>query len=192
MPRYKFAFPINYAVFSEDNLSFHVADVSFVKKADLSQESFFINDNMLQLGENRILAVVTVCGDETYAKDLAYDKCCFATDIFKICSDLYHNNFFNPKKWQFDINTDFVTQGKSIFFYKELDLSTPESIHAHFYANRYPSCIDSKVLESVIKWNIKDLEYLYRVVYSADAKSIHKVLKRACHIYSQSFSINNL
>ena len=37
-----------------------------------------------------------------------------------------------------------------------------------------------------------DFESLYRVVYSTDAKSIHKVLKRASHIYSQSFSINNL
>ena len=29
------------------------------------------------------------------------------------------------------------------------------------------------------------------MVYSSEAKSIHKVLKRACHIYSLSFSINN-
>ena len=33
---------------------------------------------------------------------------------------------------------------------------------------------------------------MYRIYYSADAKSIHKLLKRACHLYSQSFSINNL
>ena len=42
------------------------------------------------------------------------------------------------------------------------------------------------------KWNIKDFETLYDIVYSSEAKSIHKVLKRACHIYSQSFSINNI
>ena len=33
---------------------------------------------------------------------------------------------------------------------------------------------------------------MYDIVYSPEAKSIHKVLKRACHIYSQSFSINNI
>ena len=104
MPRYKFAFPINNAVFGDNNLSFQVADVSFLKKSDLSEESFFFNEGNLQLKERQIFAVVIVCGNESYAKDLAYDKCCFAIDIFKICSDLYHNNFFNPKKWQFDIN----------------------------------------------------------------------------------------
>lgn len=190
MPLYKFAFLINHAVFADENLSFQIADVSFVKKSELSKESFFFNEGKLQLEENHIFAVVTVCGNESYAKELAYDKCYFATDIFKICSDLYHNNFFNPKKWQFDVNNDFVTQGKSFFFYKEL--GDPETLHANFHADRYSSCIDSKVLESVNKWNIKDFESLYQVVYTEDAKSIHKVVKRACHIYSQSFSINNL
>ena len=192
MPRYKFAFPINYAVFADASLSFQVADVSFVKKSDLSKESFFINEEKLQLDENHIFAVVTVCGNATYAQELAHDKCCFATDIFKICSDLYHSNFFNPKKWQFDIDTGLVTHGKSYYFYKELDLNAPEPLHAFYRADRHPAHIDSKVLESVTKWNIKDFESLYRVVYSTDAKSIHKVLKRASHIYSQSFSINNL
>ena len=191
MPRYKFAFPINYAVFDDKNLSFQIADVSFLKKSDLS-ELFFFNEDKVQLGENHIFAVVIVCGNKTHAQKLAYDKCCFATDIFKICSDLYHSNFFNPKKWQFDVNNDFVTHRQSYFFYKELDSSNPETSYANYHADRYPSHIDSKVLESVTKWNIKDFESLYCVVYSADAKNIHNVLKRACHIYSHSFSINNL
>lgn len=190
MPHYKFAFPVYYGVFREENLSFQVADVSFVKKSDLSKESFFFNEGFSQFRDNHVFAVVTVCGNESDAKELAYDKCCFATDIFKICSDLYHNNFFNPKKWQFDIDSNFVTQGNSYIFYKEL--GNPETSYATFHADRYPSCIDSKVLESVNKWNIKDFESLYQVVYSADTKSIHKVLKRACHIYSHSFSLNNL
>ena len=118
MPRYKFAFPINNAVFGEEDLSFQVADVSFVKKSDLSKESFFFNEDKLPFSENHIFAVVTVCGNKSYAADMARDKCCFATDIFKICSDLYHNNNCNPKRWQFDVNADFVTQAKSYFFYK--------------------------------------------------------------------------
>lgn len=192
MPRYKFAFPINYAVFGEEDLSFKVADVSFVKKSDLSKESFFFNEDKLSFGVNHIFAVVTVCGAMSFASDLAYDKCCFATDIFKICSDLYHNNFFNPKKWQFDVNIDFVTQAKSYIYYKELDTDCSNNNFVKFHANRYPAWIDSKILDSVTKWNIKDYELLYRIYYSADAKSIHKLLKRACHLYSQSFSINNL
>ena len=74
MPRYKFAFPIYYAVFQEENLSFQVADVSFVKKSDLSKESFFFNEGKLQFGENHIFAVVTVCGNESYTKKIAYKK----------------------------------------------------------------------------------------------------------------------
>ena len=42
MPRYKFAFPINNAVFAEEDLSFQFEDVSFVKKSNLSKESFFL------------------------------------------------------------------------------------------------------------------------------------------------------
>lgn len=194
MPRYKFALPINNAFFEGEELSFQIADVSFVMKSDLSKESFFYDEDKLPFKDNHIFAVVIVNEKGTFEKNQnrAYDKCCFATDIFKICSDLYHSNCFNPKKWQFDVNVDFVTQAKSYFFYKELDSNYPENNYAKFHANRYPSYINSKILESVTKWNIKDFESLYRMVYSPDVKSIHKVLKRACHIYSQSFSINNL
>lgn len=192
MPRYKFAFPVNTAVLEDNISSFNVADVSFVKKSCMSEEFVFFNRGMIQLNENQILAIVVVNGNESYAKELAYDKCCFATDIFKICSDLYHNNFFNPKKWQFDINNDFIANGSSIYFYKELDSIIPKYFHTNYHVNRYNSLIGSKLLESRAKWNIEDFESFYRVVYSSGAKSIHKVLKRACHVYSQSFSINNL
>ena len=192
MPRYKFAFPIYNAVFAEKELSFQIGDVSFINKSDLAQELFFINEDKLHLSENHIFAVVNVCGKESYAKNRAYDKCCFATDIFKICSDLYHSNFFNSKKSQFDIDNAFVIQGNSYFFYKELDSSNQEIYHASFHADRHPAFIDSKVIESVSKWNIKDFESLYNKIYSTRAKNIHIVLKKACHIYSQSFSTNSL
>ena len=192
MPRYKFAFPVNTAVLDNNISSFQVADVSFVKKSCLSEEFVFFKEGEMRLKDNQIMATVVVCGKETNAKEDAYNKCSFATDIFKICSDLYHNNFFNPKKWQFDINSNFVTQGNSCCFYKELDSSNPENYYANFHANRYTTHVDLILLESRTKWNIEDFESLFRLVYSADAKNIHKVLKRACHIYSQSFSINNL
>lgn len=194
MLRYKFAFPINNAVFEDKDLSFQVADVSFVTKFRLSQESFFYNEDLLPFKENQIFAVVVVSEKGLLASNQkrAFDKCSFATDIFKICSDLYHSNFFNPKKWQFDIDCDFVPKDKSYSFYKELDSDYSQNIHAHLHANRYPASINTTILESVTKWNIKDFESLYEILYSANVKSIHKVLQRACHIYSQSFSINNL
>ena len=192
MSYYKFAFPINTAVLEDGISSFQVADVSFVKKSCLSEEFVFFNQDKMQLNENHILAVAVVRGNEAYAKERAFDKCCFATDIFKICSDLYHNNFFNPKKWQFDIDNDFITNGSSFFFYKDIDSSNSENFHANYHINRYNTRIDSELLESRSKWNIEEFESFYRVVYSSNAKSIHKVLKRACHIYSQSFSINHL
>ena len=192
MSCYKFAFPVNTAVLEDGISSFQVADVSFVKKSCLDEDFAFFNLGKIQLNENQILAVVVVHGNEAYAKERAFDKCCFATDIFKICSDLYHNNFFNPKKWQFDIDNDFITNGISFFFYKDIDSSNSENFYANYHANRNNTRIDSKLLESRTKWNIGEFESFYHVVYSSDAKSIHKVLKRACHIYSQSFSINHL
>ena len=192
MSYYKFAFPIHTAVLEDGISSFQVADVSFVKKSCLSEELAFFNQDKMQLNESQILAVVVVCGGESYAKEYAFDKCCFATDIFKICSDLYHNNFFNPKKWQFDISNDFIAKRSSFYFYKTLDSKNSEKFHANYHANRFNTRIDSKVLESVKKWNISDFESLYRAFYSEDTNKIHQVLKRACHIYSQSFSINHL
>ena len=70
MPHYKFAFPIFYAVFQEENLSFQVADVSFVRKSDLSKESFFFNEGNSQFGDNHVFAVVSVCGNESHAKEI--------------------------------------------------------------------------------------------------------------------------
>ena len=192
MSSYKFAFPVNTAVLEDGVPSFQVADVSFVKKSCLTEELSFFNKGRIQLSENQIFAVVVVCGNESYAKEYAFDKCCFATDIFKICSDLYHDNFFNPKKWQFDISNDFITNRNSFYFYKNLDSKISDKFHANYHANRYNTCIGLKVLESVNKWNISDFESLYRAFYSTDANKIHLVLKRACHIYSQSFSINHL
>lgn len=192
MPRYLIAFPVYNAFFETDEMSFKVADITFMSKVSLSKEIPYLNEEKSHFKENQIFAVVTIGRALANAKELAYDKCCFATDIFKICSDLYHSNFFNPKKWQFDVNKDFVTYGESDCYCKELDSINPENFHVDYKRDRFPAYINLNVLSSVNKWNIKDFEYLYSVVYSSEAKSIHKVLKRACHIYSQSFSINNI
>ena len=192
MPRYLIAFPVYNAFFETDEMSFKVADVTFMSKVSLSKEIPYFNEEKSHFKENQIFAVVTIGRALANAKELAYDKCCFATDIFKICSDLYHSNFFNPKKWQFDVNKDFVTYGEMNCYCKELNSINPENFHVNYKSDRFPAYVKSDVLSSVNKWNIKDFEYLYSVVYSSEAKSIHKVLKRACHIYSQSFSINNI
>ena len=192
MPRYLIAFPVYNAFFETDEMSFKVADVTFMSKASLSKEIPYLNKEKSHFKENQIFATITIGRALPNAKKLAYDKCCFATDIFKICSDLYHSNFCNPKKWQFDVNKDFVTYGESDCYCKELDSINPDNFHVDYKRDRFPAFIKSDVLSSVNKWNIKDFEYLYDIVYSSEAKSIHKVLKRACHIYSQSFSINNI
>lgn len=69
MPRYKFAFPVFNAIMN-DNLSFKVADVEFVKKSDLDSNYFLYIDEALKIKENQIFATVTVCGEESYAKKL--------------------------------------------------------------------------------------------------------------------------
>jgi len=192
MPRYLIAFPVYNAFFETDEMSFKVADVTFMSKASLSKEIPYLNNEKSHYKENQIFATVTICRALSNAKELAYDKCCFATDIFKICSDLYHSNFLNPKKWQFDVNKDFITYGESDCYCKELDSINPDNFHLDYKRDRFSAYINSDVLSSVNKWNIKDFESLYDIVYSPKAKSIHKVLKRASRIYSQSFSINNI
>jgi hypothetical protein len=192
MPRYLIGFPVYNAFFETDEMSFKVADVTFMSMVSLSKEIPYLNEEKSHFKENQIFAIVTICRALPNAKEQAYDRCCFATDIFKICSDLYHSNFFNPKKWQFDVNKDFITYGESDCYCKELDSINLENFHVDYKRNRFPAYINSDVLSSVNKWNIKDFESLYNIVYSPEAKNIHKVLKRGCRIYSQSFSINNI
>lgn len=192
MPCYLIAFPVYNAFLKTNDLSFNVADVTFMSKASLSKEIPYLNEEKSHFKENQIFATVTICRALPNAKELAYDKCCFATDIFKICSDLYHSNIFNPKKWQFDVNKDFITYGESNCYCKDLDSINPENFHVDYKRDRFPASINSDILSSANKWNIKDFEFLYDIVYSSEAKSIHKVLKRACRIYSQSFSLNNI
>ena len=96
MPRYLIAFPVYNAFFETDEMSFKVADVTFISKASLSKEIPYLNEEKSHFKENQIFATVTIGRALPNAKELAYDKCCFATDIFKICSDLYQSNFCNP------------------------------------------------------------------------------------------------
>lgn len=192
MPHYLFAFPVYNAYFERDDLSFKLADVTFMPKSSLSKEIPYINDKQNQYKEKQIFAVVTVCRAMPDAKDYAYDKCSFATDIFKICSDLYHSNFFNPKRWQFDVDKNFITNGASDCYYKLTNSINLANYFVTHKRDRYPSIINSDILSSVSKWNIEDFESLYNIVYSSESQYIHKVLKRACHIYSEYFSINNI
>lgn len=192
MPHYLFAFPVYNAYFERDDLSFKLADVTFMPKSSLSKEIPYINDKQNHYKEKQIFAVVTVCRAMPDAKDQAYDKCSFATDIFKICSDLYHSNFFNPKRWQFDVDKIFITNGASDCYYKLTNSINLANYFVTHKRDRYPSIINSDILSSVSKWNIEDFESLYNIVYSSESQNIHKVLKRACHIYSEYFSINNI
>ena len=192
MPLYLFAFPVYNAYFERNDMSFKLADITFMTKSSLAKEISYLNEEKSHFKENQIFTVVTICRTIPNAKEYAYDKCCFAIDIFKICSDLYHSNFFNPKKWQFDIDTDYITYGESDCYYKQIDSINQESFFVNRKKDRFSSIINSNILLSVNKWNINDFEYLYNIVYSAESKNIHKVLKRACHIYSKYFSINNI
>lgn len=192
MPGYLIAFPVYNAFFETDEMSFKVADVTFLSKASLSKDIPYLNEEKSHFKENQIFATVSLCSVMPNAKEQAYDKCCFATDIFKICSDLYHNNFYNSKKWQFDVDKDLVTHGASVCYYKQIDSNNPKNFCVNFHRDRFPTIINSDILLSVNKWNIKDFESLYNNLYLSGIRKIHKVLKRACRIYSEHFSINNI
>lgn len=192
MPRYQFAFPVYNATMEDDLSEFQVADVRFVNQSSIPNDFLSSREDLLRLKKNQIFAVVDVCDNKINAKEAAFDRCCFAADIFKICTDLFHSNYFNPKKWQFDIKTDYVTQGSSFFLFKEFGSNNFDSLRLTLHRNRFDTCVNTKLWESRNKWNIKDFESLYQAVYSPNVKSIHKVLKRACHLYSHSFSIDNL
>ncbi len=192
MALYKFAFPVFNAFMDDSITSFSVADVLFTKRACLVDDFFMLNNPKKIFPDNQIFAVVQQYGNKDYAQKIAFDKCSFATDIFKICSDLYHNNFFNPKNWRFDVECDFVTMGQFSFYRKELNTDAPDNCFVCFHANRFNPIINEKLLNSTNKWNKSDFESLYRTIYDENGKGFPKKLKRACHIYSQTFSINNI
>lgn len=190
MPQYKFAFPVFNTVLENNTESFNIADVFFYKKSTISKEFTQLESEGLKYKDNQLFAVVTVFGNIDYAKNLAYEKCSFAIDVFKICSDLYHSNFFNLKNWCFDIDNNRVTQGYSFSFCKGIGSDNSDEEFITFHADRLPTCIERKHIESLNKWNVNDFVDLYNVKYSKE-KKIHKVITRACHIYSRSFSVSN-
>lgn len=87
---YRFAFPIHIARWNgTKKLLFHVtSDVDFETQSHPSFEKYLYPQFDGIIDRNTIFACTTVWGEFEHSKEIAFDKCSFAVDIFKMCSDL--------------------------------------------------------------------------------------------------------
>ena len=183
---YRFAFPIHFAFYSEGSLCFHVTEDVTFETLFIPEQVLKISRNLLPLEKNTIFACTTVLGENNYAREVAFDKCSFAVDIFKLCSD-FSRNPYNSKSC-FDIRNENLNKDVSLSFYWELSSNEKDEIHVSTSLNSYPSRVDKAYINYALKNNLKEFSYLYSECYSDNPSVIALFLKRAIKKHSSATS----
>lgn len=183
---YRFAFPIHHAFFSEGNLCLHVTEDVTFETLLIPEQVLNISQNLLSLDRNLLFVCTTVVGENNYAREAAFDKCSFAVDIFKLCSE-FSRNPHNTKSL-FDIRDENIIKDVSLFFYWDLNSNEKDEIHVSTSLNSHPSKVDKAYINYALKNNLKEFSYLYSECYSDNPSSIALFLKRAIRKHSSATS----
>lgn len=183
---YRFAFPIHFAFYSEGSLCFHITEDVTFETLFIPEQVLKISQNLLLLERNTIFACTTVLGENNYAREAAFDKCSFAVDIFKLCSE-FSRNPYNSKS-SFDIRNENLNKDVSLSFCWDLSSNDKDEIHVSTSLNSHPSRIDKAYINYALKNNLKDFSYLYSECYSDNPSNIALSLKRAIKKHSSATS----
>ena len=183
---YRFAFPIHFAFYSEGSLCFHVTEDVTFETLFVPEQVLKISQNLLPLEKNTIFACTTVLGESNYAREAAFDKCSFAVDIFKLCSE-FSRNPYNSKS-SFDIRNENLNKDVSLFFCWDLNSNAKDEIHVSTSLNSHPSKVDNDYINYALKNYLKDFSCLYSECYSDNPSNIALSLKRAIKKHSSATS----
>lgn len=183
---YRFAFPIHHAIFSEGNLCLHVTEDVTFETIIIPEQIQKISQKILPLERKSLFACTTVVGENNYAREAAFDKCSFAVDIFKLCSE-FSRNPYNTKS-VFDIRDENIIKDVSLFLYWNLNSNDKSEIHVSTSLNSHPSIVDKSYINHALKNNLKEFSYLYSECYSDNPSSIALFLKRAIRKHSSATS----
>lgn len=183
---YRFAFPIHFAFYSEESLCFHVTEDVTFETLFIPEQVLKISQNLLPLERNTIFACTTVIGENNYAREVAFDKCSFTVDIFKLCSE-FSRNPYNSKS-SFDIRNENLNKDVSLSFCWDLSSNNKDEIHVSTSLNSHPSKVDKAYINYALKNNLKEFSCLYSECYSDNPSIIGMFLKRAIKKHSSATS----
>ena len=183
---YRFAFPIHFAFFCEGDLCFNVTEDVTFETLFIPEQVQKITQNLLSQDRNTIFVCTTVLGENNYAREAAFDKCSFAVDIFKLCSE-FSRNPYNSKS-SFDIRNENLIKDLSLFLCWDLSSNDKDTIHVSTSLNTHPSKINKVYINYALKNNLKEFSDLYSECYSDTPSDIALFLKRAIKKHSSATS----
>lgn len=189
---YRFAFPIHIARWNgTKKLLFHVtSDVDFETQSHPSFEKYLYPQFDGIIDRNTIFACTTVWGEFEHSKEIAFDKCSFAVDIFKMCSDFSRDP--HQKKCRFEIREENINKDISVFVSWDTNLPTDDERSFNVSLKAYPTEIDADYIRRAINNNLKDFSSLYEDCYSDNPNTICMLLKKAIRRYGVAISEHNI
>lgn len=181
--QYRFAFPIYDARYLDGTLKKSITkDVTFETLSHPQYERVLYGDCFIS--KETIFACTTETGELEAAKDVAFERCSFAVDIFKICSELSRNPII--KDWAFELNKGELQNDVYVYICWDVDDPERDKRTINFSRNRMPATIDNKILNHT--YQIDSFIQLYNDYYSESSNSLCNVLKNAIHKYSSAVS----
>lgn len=183
---YRFAFPIHFAFYSEGSLCFHITEDVTFETLFIPEQAQKISQNFMPIEKNTLFVCTTVLGENNYAREAAFDKCSFAVDIFKLCSE-FSCNPYNSKS-SFDIRNENLNKDVSLSFCWDLSSNDKDKIYVSTSLDSLPSTINKAYIDYALKNNLKEFSYLYSECFSDNPSNIAMFLKRAIRKHSSAIS----
>ena len=181
--QYRFAFPIYDARYFEGKLKKNITkDVTFETQSHPQFERLLYGN--CSISKETIFACTTEIGELEIAKEVAFDRCSFAVDIFKTCSELSRNPVI--KEWAFELNKGELQNDVYVYICWNVDDPETDKRTVNFSRRRMPATIDDKILNHT--YQIDSFIQLYNDYYSESSNSLCNVLKNAIHKYSNAVS----
>lgn len=183
-----FAFPICNAVYSGENLDYCIAnDVHFVTLSHPMLQKH-VEDKKDEKRSKQVYASVTSNSDSKDAQKIAFEKCSFAVDIFKICSNLYYNPYI--RAWLFDIDHDNIKKYRQVVVsWEKSDFENTMAIE--FSQRQFKTELNEDILSSVHKRHFEDFESLYKDFFGDTPTPLVKVLGKVIHMLASIFTEPN-
>lgn len=178
---YQFFFPIISACYCGKDLHYAIlSDVTFETIPPQHQEYFEC------ITDNTVYACTKVYGEFEYAKQVAFDKCSFAIDVFKICSKLSWNTRY--KRCEFDIDNKNLSREYSSYVAIKSNTSNNKEFCFGGKRDKTITDLDSKLLDSVKERSIALFQNLYNESLREDCPEDVILLKETVRCLSASIS----
>lgn len=184
---YRFAFPIQTARYDNGSLHFQATkDVTFETLDTPVLRKFLYENKAFDLSNESVYVCTTIQGEQIYAEKTAFERCSFALDVFKICSELGKNP--NCRDWEFDIENGNLQKSKRTLVYWDLNNPDKDVRSINVSLNRFPTILTDSIINSINRFNYQDFLSLYEDCQMPSCSDACKTLRLAIHKYSNALS----